>query len=257
VCGFLTMLQGGGAAEGQETEAFYSPLRSGASQISFKSVSPGTRSPRPLMRSASGPLVPDEDGTPRSPWAITHERVFTTLDVGESDSPLRHGARQSPLLHGAAQRSPRSPGQRGGGYASWAGPTATETTSQVQRLPRRVVQSSSGDAVGDRDADGNSPAARSQPSSPARRRMQQATASPGVMHRYPPDADADSPMASPGRQPRSPGCPVRGAGHGVHDSRDLSIEGAEAVRPVGASQLSSEAVRSSIHTLRASLKKLE
>ncbi len=243
----MCMLQGAEAGDGPETEAFYSPLRSGASQISFKSDSPGSRSHHhPLIRSASGPLVPDENGTPRSPWAITHDQVFQTLDVGESDSPLRHGARHSPLLHGAAQRSPGSPGPYSSGHGSWAHPAApTAASPQTQRLPRRAMQSGRAGAR-ERDPGDRSPAARSQLGSPAHRRVQQAAASPGVAHRYPPDADAESPMASPGRQQRSPPCTARVARAGVQDCGDLDTDGAEATRPVAAR---SAAVRSNTSTL--------
>ena len=200
------LLQAAADAEAQAADPFYSPLRSHASQLSFGSAeaaggSPASRqagspahSPHSL-RSVGGPLVADEDGTPRSPWDITHDRVFQSLDVGASESPLRSHACASPLL--SPGRSPRGAARSPG--RSPAGPAPP----QVQRLPRRAQQ----------------------------------VASPGgAAHRYPLDADADSPMVSP--SPRRQQGPSSSSGGVVRvrrgelaGSRDEDTDAADAVHP--------------------------
>ncbi|GAB4818914.1 hypothetical protein N2152v2_005960 [Parachlorella kessleri] len=246
------------SAGGPGGEAFYSPLRSGASQLSFKSDSlPGSPQPPSPPRSTSGPLMHDEDGTPRSPWAITHDKVFNTLDVGDSESPLRQGARQSPLLSGSPGRSQMKPGltTRSPGGRSPA-------AAQMQRLPRRVSQARAAGATEIEEGGlGQSGRSYSQQGSPARRRLEVgAPSSPGTAHRYPPGADADSPLLSPSRQrqqqrqPRSPSRPVTRSGR-ADDARDHSTDAAELVRPVAS--VTAARMRSNVQTLRASLKKLE
>lgn len=193
------------------SDPFYSPLRSHVSQLSFTSrealdgspLSPlhGGRSPRALVRTASGPLVRDEDGTPRSPWAITHDRVFRSLDVVGADSPLASGT--GARRRGSAGRSPsplsspvRSPG---GGWGRSPLPPPAEAL-----------------ALGWRSAAG------------AQRRQ---GSSPGAAHRYSPGADMDSPVTSPQARRQLGSGVVRVRRGDLSPSMDKGSDGAESVRP--------------------------
>lgn len=186
-------------------------------------------------------------------------RVFNTLDVGDAESPLAHGARRSQLLQPGPltrspgiHRSPRSPNARpynSGGAASpsaWdrspshspsrlqgsGGRGSPGATPQVQRLPRRVARSG---AAADGEA-GREPASlawhsseRGGGNSPTQRRVQH-----GAAGRYPPDADADSPMAaSPSRQRHGGGSArVWRSGGGLRDSHGSLADDAEEVQLV-------------------------
>ncbi|EFN55152.1 hypothetical protein CHLNCDRAFT_52479 [Chlorella variabilis] len=86
-----------------DEDATYSPLGRGASVLSDRGYLDGDM---PRSTASWGPAVPDSAGAPRSPWALTHERVFFGGEEMEgSQSPLAYAA--SPSRH-ASPTKPRA-----------------------------------------------------------------------------------------------------------------------------------------------------